>query len=108
MALYLDGNDYALFSSPDLKEWTRLCDVELPDDESALPAWRRKLLGLPEDPVASGPYDLVVVGGGYGGLGSAISAARMGCKGALVQNRPLLGGNGSSEIMVPPIRSLPP
>ncbi len=30
MALYLDGNDYALFSSPDLKEWTRLCDVELP------------------------------------------------------------------------------
>ena len=32
MALYLDGNDYALFSSPDLKGWTRLCDVELADD----------------------------------------------------------------------------
>lgn len=36
MALYLDGadnkhpNEYALFSSPDLKEWTRLCDVKLP------------------------------------------------------------------------------
>ena len=30
MALYLDGHDYALFSSPDLKEWTRLCDIELP------------------------------------------------------------------------------
>ncbi|MCP4642727.1 MAG: glycoside hydrolase family 32 protein, partial [bacterium] len=32
MALYLDGNNFGLFSSPDLKAWTRLCDVELPDD----------------------------------------------------------------------------
>ncbi len=31
MALFLDGNDYALFSSPNLKEWTRLCDIHLPD-----------------------------------------------------------------------------
>ncbi len=30
MALYLDGNDYALFSSPDLKNWTKLCDVPMP------------------------------------------------------------------------------
>jgi len=30
MALYLDGNDYALFSSPDLKAWTRTCDAPLP------------------------------------------------------------------------------
>jgi fructan beta-fructosidase len=30
MALYLDGNDYALFASPDLKAWARLCDVQLP------------------------------------------------------------------------------
>ncbi len=30
MALYLDGNDYALFSSPDLKTWTKLCDVRVP------------------------------------------------------------------------------
>lgn len=30
MALYLDANDYALFSSPNLKEWTRLCDIQLP------------------------------------------------------------------------------
>jgi len=30
MALYLDGHNYALFSSPDLKEWSRLCDIELP------------------------------------------------------------------------------
>ena len=33
-------------------------------------------------------------------MGSAISAARMGCKVALIQDRPVLGGNGSSEIRV--------
>ncbi len=31
MALYLDGEDYALFSSPDLKQWTRLSDVRIGD-----------------------------------------------------------------------------
>ncbi|MCK4823852.1 glycoside hydrolase family 32 protein, partial [bacterium] len=31
MSLFLDGNDYALFSSPDLKEWTHLCDINLPE-----------------------------------------------------------------------------
>jgi len=31
MTLYLDGNDYALFSSPNLKEWTRLSDINLPN-----------------------------------------------------------------------------
>lgn len=30
MSLYLDASDYALFSSPDLKQWTRLCDIQLP------------------------------------------------------------------------------
>jgi len=29
MALYLDGCDFALFASPDLKQWERLCDVRL-------------------------------------------------------------------------------
>ncbi len=32
MALYLDHNDFALFSSPDLKNWEKLSDVNLPDD----------------------------------------------------------------------------
>jgi sucrose-6-phosphate hydrolase SacC (GH32 family) len=30
MALYLDGSDYALFGSKDLKEWRKLCDVAMP------------------------------------------------------------------------------
>jgi fructan beta-fructosidase len=31
MALYLDKNDYALFSSPNLKEWQKLSDITIPD-----------------------------------------------------------------------------
>lgn len=31
MALFLDGNDFALFASPNLKEWTKLQDIRLPD-----------------------------------------------------------------------------
>ncbi len=74
-----------------------------PNDKKPLPTWRRKLLGLPEKPVETGPYDLVVVGGGLVGLGCAVSAARMGCKVALIQDRPVLGGNSSSEIRVWPM-----
>lgn len=29
MALYLDGHDFALFESPDLKEWKRMSDVKI-------------------------------------------------------------------------------
>jgi fructan beta-fructosidase len=30
LALYLDGSDYALFESADLKKWTKLCGVTIP------------------------------------------------------------------------------
>ncbi|HQI76312.1 MAG TPA: FAD-dependent oxidoreductase [Candidatus Latescibacteria bacterium] len=56
---------------------------------------------------ASSRYDFVVVGGGYAGMCAAVSAARLGLSVALVQNRPVLGGNGSSEIRVP-LRGLNP
>ena len=42
--------------------------------------------------------DLCVVGGGIGGMFTAISAARHGAKVVLMQDRPVLGGNASSEI----------
>lgn len=75
-------------------------DPPPPNESEILADWRKKLLGLPDEPEVKGPYDLVVVGGGYAGMGAAISAARMGCKVALIQNRPVLGGNGSSEVRV--------
>ena len=43
-------------------------------------------------------YDVVVIGGGLSGICAAIAAARHGAKTALVQDRPVLGGNASSEI----------
>lgn len=42
--------------------------------------------------------DFVVVGGGISGVCAAITAARQGLKVVLIQDRPVLGGNGSSEI----------
>ena len=42
--------------------------------------------------------DLCVVGGGIGGLLTAVAAARRGAKVALMHDRPVLGGNASSEI----------
>jgi hypothetical protein len=42
--------------------------------------------------------DLVVVGGGIAGTCAALAAAREGLKTVLVQDRPVLGGNGSSEV----------
>jgi hypothetical protein len=42
--------------------------------------------------------DLVVVGGGLAGTCCAIAAAREGLKVVLVQDRPVLGGNASSEV----------
>ncbi|NLB68293.1 MAG: FAD-dependent oxidoreductase [Lentisphaerae bacterium] len=42
--------------------------------------------------------DFCVVGGGLAGMAAAVSAARHGTKVALVQDRPVLGGNSSSEI----------
>lgn len=48
----------------------------------------------------AGRYDFVVVGGGVAGTCAALRAARNGLKVALLQNRPVLGGNNSSEIRV--------
>ena len=45
-------------------------------------------------------FDFVVVGGGLPGTCAAVAAARRGLKVALVQDRPVLGGNASVEIRV--------
>lgn len=42
--------------------------------------------------------NLVVVGGGLSGVCAAITAARAGLKVVLLQDRPVLGGNASSEV----------
>ncbi len=42
--------------------------------------------------------DLIIAGGGLSGVCTAITAARQGIKVLLVQDRPVLGGNSSSEM----------
>lgn len=71
-----------------------------PNEVSAIYPWRRGLLGLPDVPADAGDFDLVVVGGGMAGCCTAISAARLGVRVALIQNRSVLGGNNSSEVRV--------
>jgi hypothetical protein len=79
---------------------TRDLQFRPPDDGAALAAFRRTALGFAEKPRDAGEFDLVVVGGGMAGSTAAISAARLGLKVALIQDRPLLGGNNSSDVRV--------
>ncbi|MBB3113309.1 hypothetical protein FHS18_005421 [Paenibacillus phyllosphaerae] len=44
--------------------------------------------------------DITVVGGGLSGVCAAVAAARLGRTVSLVHNRPVLGGNSSSEVRV--------
>ncbi len=88
----------------DLTGFEGRCDaVLLSSDLSLIPpnnapaSWRRALLGIPETPRLEGTYDLVVVGGGIAGMTTAISAGRLGLSVALIHNRPMMGGNASSE-----------
>jgi len=75
-------------------------DFTPPNDLKEMTAWRRRLLGLPQDPKDARAFDLVVVGGGIAGTAAAVSAARLGLTVALIQDRPVLGGNNSSEVRV--------
>jgi hypothetical protein len=70
-----------------------------PSDVDKLDDLRAELLNLNKDPEEAS-YDFVIVGGGMAGTCAAISAARLGVKVALIQNRPVLGGNNSSEVRV--------
>ena len=71
-----------------------------PDSGKELEELRIKNSGISEEIMDAGNFDLVVAGGGIAGMCTAISAARLGVKVALIQNRPVLGGNNSSEVRV--------
>ncbi|HPA20462.1 MAG TPA: FAD-dependent oxidoreductase [Verrucomicrobiae bacterium] len=88
-----DGRCDAIVFSPDP-------GFRPPEANPSLAEFRQTLLGLPAEPDDGGEYDLVVVGGGMAGCCAAVSAARLGCTVALIQDRPILGGNNSSEVRV--------
>ena len=75
-------------------------EAVLPDGGEALAAMRRAKLGLDKAEKPVQEFDFVVIGGGIAGMCAAVTAARSGLKVALVNDRPVLGGNNSSEIRV--------
>lgn len=84
-----DGRCDAILLCKDLPQDSRQCDIV-----------REKLQAKSEHRKNAGSYDLVVAGGGTAGICAAVSAARLGLNVALVHDRPILGGNNSSEIRV--------
>jgi hypothetical protein len=88
------GRCDALFFSPESAA------TPPPNDTLTLASLRRTVLGLPEKPEEAGEFDFVVVGGGAAGCCAAVSAARLGSKVAFIHDRPVLGGNNSTEVRV--------
>ena len=70
-----------------------------PNSIAKMDQLKAELLDLKAEPIEQ-EFDFVVVGGGMAGTCAALSAARQGVKVALIQNRPVLGGNNSSEVRV--------
>jgi len=98
----------AILELKDLTGFEGRCDAvylstgknDPPDSYNELSLWRRTLLGETKTPVRSEEFDLVVAGGGIAGCAASIAAAEQGMKVALIHDRPVLGGNASSEIRV--------
>ncbi len=78
-----------------------------PGDLQSIAALRQQHGGASPNVEMMPEADVVVVGGGLAGCTAAVAAARNGCDTILIQNRPVLGGNASSEILVPPVGAWP-
>lgn len=90
-------NTNAVLKLHDLTGFNGRCDaIYFTSDRDNLPSCTKK----ETVPQSAGDYDFVVIGGGVAGICAAASAARLGCKVALINDRPVLGGNNSSEIRV--------
>ena len=93
----------------DLSGWYGRCDaLILTKDQEFVPKQEQKdYLPMREKFVGTipvkemGHYDVIVVGAGVAGCNAAIAAARGGAKVALIQDRPMVGGNNSAEMGVP-------
>ncbi len=71
-----------------------------PDDLEGYKRLRFELTGVDDNFKPAGEFDVVVVGGGVAGCLAAVAAARHGASVCLIQDRPVLGGNASTEIRV--------
>jgi hypothetical protein len=65
-----------------------------------LAQFRAEKTGLDKLTPKTAQFDLVVAGAGIAGICAAVAAARQGLHVALVNDRPIIGGNNSSDIRV--------
>lgn len=80
--------------------FTQNFETAVPNDPAPLKAWRDRLHQTPTTPPSAGTFDLVIVGGGIAGCAAALAADQQGLAVALIHDRPVLGGNASSEVRV--------
>nr|MCU0781096.1 FAD-dependent oxidoreductase [Akkermansiaceae bacterium] len=114
---WCDGGEFELAAGDvelrlrDTSGWWGRCDAVVladtgfkpADDPQALARQRGQHAGVSPEIADMPASDVVVVGGGPAGLGAALAAARHGARVSFIQDRPVLGGNASSEIQVPPM-----
>jgi hypothetical protein len=75
-------------------------NIPPPSDAENLAVWRKKMERDLQKITSTENFDFVIVGGGIAGCAAAMAAAGQGLHVALIQDRPILGGNASSEIRV--------
>jgi len=81
--------------------FSRAASPVLPNDDLVeLAAWKDRLGGRAGKDIEEQEFDVVIVGGGIAGCGAALAAESQGLKVALIQDRPIFGGNASEEIRV--------
>jgi len=81
--------------------FSKKSNIQLPDSGINLHSFRKESLGIETERVTE-HFDLIVVGGGFAGIASAVSSARLGLKTLLIHNRNVFGGNSSPEISIYP------
>ena len=95
------GGETATVALEDLTGFDGRCAGIVFDSDATKSAPPQGALKVDEANVAETvKVDFAVVGGGMPGTCAAVAAARRGLKVALVQDRPVLGGNASGEIRV--------
>ncbi|MEO0794449.1 MAG: FAD-dependent oxidoreductase [Verrucomicrobiota bacterium] len=79
---------------------TQDMDYQPSSDVTAYKIERARYTGASTAAKDMGNFDVVVVGAGVAGINAAIASARTGAKTALIQDRPMIGGNNSLELGV--------
>lgn len=80
--------------------FTQSSSLSLPSDIADVVVWKDRVTGRASLEVNEFQFDLVIVGGGISGCGAALAARSQGLKVALIQDRPIFGGNASEEVRV--------